>query len=175
MTAEELLRLPDDHLRHELIRGVLTTMPPPGFEHGAIVMELGASLHGFVRQHDLGQVLAAETGFHIEFDPDTVRAPDVSFVRKARLGEGRLPRGYWRGAPDLAAEVLSPDDRPGRVQAKVRAWLEAGTEVVWVVDPRARTVAVHTRSGVAVVREGGLLDGGDLLPGWSARVADLFP
>lgn len=175
MSAEELLTLPDDHLRHELIRGVLTTMPPPGFEHGAIAMRLAGLLHAFVREHDLGIVLAAETGFHLESDPDTVRAPDLAFVRRERLGAGALPRGYWRGAPDLAAEVLSPGDSRREVDAKAREWLAAGARVVWVVDPRAREVAVHAAAREPVVlTDRDTLDCPELLPGWSAPVDSLF-
>jgi Uma2 family endonuclease len=176
MTAEELLALPDDHMRHELIRGELTTMTPAGSEHGAISVRIGSALHGFVSEHGLGVVFGAETGFYIESDPDTVRAPDAAFIRSERIAALGIPRGYFPGAPDLAAEVVSPDDSKREVREKVAAWLAAGVEVVWVVDPRTRTVMVHERDGtVSTLDESETLTGGDLLPGWSCDVAGLFP
>src|SRR4051794_34668142 len=105
LTADDLLRLPDDGMRHELIRGELRTMPPAGGEHGIIALEIGSLLREFVRRHHLGFVFAAETGFKIASNPDTVRAPDVAFVSLDRLKEPA--RGYLALAPDLAVEVVS--------------------------------------------------------------------
>ncbi|MBW3629751.1 MAG: Uma2 family endonuclease [Gemmatimonadetes bacterium] len=175
MTAEELLHLPEDHQRHELIRGVLTTMPPAGFEHGAVAVRLASSLHAFVRAQGLGLVLAAETGFKIAADPDTVRAPDAAFVRKERIAALGIPRGYFPGAPDLAAEVVSPDDTTREVREKVEDWIQAGAAVVWVIDPRARTVSIHDRAGsVTTLDETAVLTARELLPGWSCEVSALF-
>jgi Uma2 family endonuclease len=176
MTAEDLLALPDDRMRHELIRGVLTTMTPAGFQHGAISANLAGLLHGFAREHGSGLVLGAETGFKIATDPDTVRAPDMAFIRKERIAPVGIPRGYFPGAPDLAAEVVSPGDTRAEVQEKVLDWLRAGAEVVWVIDPGTRTVRAYERAGrVTTLDEDALLTSGDLLPGWSCRVAALFP
>ena len=174
-TAEELLALPDDGLRHELVAGELTTMTPAGDEHGRIAGALLVIAGGFVREHGRGAVYAAETGFRIATDPDTVRAPDFAFVARERLPEVSAPRGFGRGAPDLAAEVVSPGDTYEAVQAKVLQWLEAGTRLVWVVTPATRTIAVHAPGrDVRMLGEADTLDGGDVLPGFSCRVAEIF-
>ena len=121
----------------------------------------------------LGTTYAAETGFLLSRNPDTVRAPDVAFVRA-----GRPPapgRGYYLGAPDLAVEVLSPDDRPGYVADRVAEWLEAGAQAVWVVDPRIRKVTVHeSNRDPRVLDERASVSGGDLLPGFELAVATIF-
>ena len=170
-TAEQLLRAGDIG-RCELVRGELRKMIPPGFPHGRIAMKLGGRILNHVDAHGLGTVVAAETGFLLSRDPDTVRAPDIAFVRAER-GTGP-ERGYFPGAPDLAVEVLSPDDRPGYVRDKVAEWLEAGTHAVWVVDPRERTVTVHEHGRSVVVGENDTLPGGDVLPAFEFAVGDLF-
>jgi Uma2 family endonuclease len=137
-TAQELLKATGLG-RCELVRGQLKMMSPAGFEHGAIVAQITGPFQVFVRQHDLGIVTGAETGFYIERDPDTVRAPDLGFLKKDRLPESRV-RAFFPGAPDLAVEVVSPDDRKREVLAKVQNWLETGCTLVWVVDPDKRTL-----------------------------------
>jgi Uma2 family endonuclease len=173
-TAEDLLRMPDDGHRHELVRGEVRTMPPAGHEHGRIAMNIGVSLAQFVRTHGLGAVYAAETGFKIASDPDTVRAPDAAFVSEARLKTMASQRGYWPGAPDLAVEVVSPDDTYVDVQDKVNDWLAAGTRMVIVVNPRRRTVAVHQPTTITLLTENDTLEGGDVVPGWSVPVREVF-
>ena len=171
-TAEQLLEAGDIG-RCELVRGELRTMIPPSFQHGRITIKLTRPIVNHVEAHGLGTVVAAETGFVLSREPDTVRAPDIAFVRTAR-GPGP-DRGYFPGAPDLAVEVLSPDDRPRYVREKVAEWLEAGTLAVWVVDPRKRTVTVHeTERSVSVFGETDLVPGGDLLPGFELNVRDMF-
>ncbi len=149
-------------------------MSPAGFEHGRIIMRVGVPLGSFVEQHSLGLLTGAETGFQIARDPDTVRAPDVGFVLSER-DPGEPVKGYFQGAPDLAVEVLSPDDRASEVLAKVRDWLQAGCRRVWVVDPRARTVSVHrSPSEVAVLSESDTLTDEDLLPRFRLPVGEIF-
>jgi Uma2 family endonuclease len=138
-TADELLLSPDLG-RCELVRGRLM-MTPAGFRHGRVAASLTAALEAFVSQGVLGVVTATETGFLIEREPDTVRAPDVAFLRSQRL-PAEEPVGFFPGAPDLAVEVLSPDDRASEVNAKVAQWLEAGCDAVWVVDPQNQTVTI---------------------------------
>jgi Uma2 family endonuclease len=171
-TAEQLLRAGDIG-RCELVRGELRRMIPPGFLHGRITMRLTRPIVNYVEAHGLGTVVAAETGFLLGRNPDTVRAPDIAFVRAAR-GPGPQ-HGYFPGAPDLAVEVLSPDDRPGYVREKVAEWLEAGACQVWVVDPRVRTVTVHAPpKKPRVLRETDTLDGGDVLLGFALAVREIF-
>jgi len=172
-TAEQLLRTPDLG-RCELICGELIMMSPAGGMHGVVVGNVTGPLAVFVKQNRLGKVLGAETGFHIGHDPDTVRAPDVAFVRAARLGQG-IPAGFFQGPPDLAVEVLSPDDRMGMVLAKVHRWLDAGCDTVWVIDPDKRTVSVHRKDEEpCVLGESEVLSGGDLLPGFALPLAEVF-
>lgn len=176
LTAEDLLALPDDGFRHELVNGELTTMTPAGSEHGIIAMRLATRVGPYVEARDLGEVFTAETGFKIASDPDTVRAPDLAFVRRERIPESGIPKGFWPGAPDLAAEVVSPGDTYEEVEEKVAQWLGAGTLLVWVVNPRHRTVAVRSTSDeVRILSETDELHGGDVLPGFTCSVAELFP
>jgi Uma2 family endonuclease len=124
--------------------------------------------------HASGRLLAAETGFVLSTNPDTVRAPDVAFVRNERIPDP-LPRGYARFAPDLVVEVLSPDDRPGEVLEKVADWLNARTRIVWVIDPERRTGRVQRPDGTdALLNESDALDGEDVLPGFSYRLAEVL-
>lgn len=176
LTADELLMLPDDGSRRELIKGELITMTPSGSEHSVITAILAREVAPFVSERKLGLVFGAEGGFEIESDPDTVRAPDLAFVRQERVPASGVPKGYWPGAPDLAAEVISPNDRYEEVDEKVADWLRAGTETVWVLNPRRRTVAVHGRGGeVRMLAATDELTGGDVLPGFHTPVAALFP
>ena len=175
MTADDLWRLPQDGQRHELVRGELRTTPPAGFDHGAKVVNLTLPLAQHVRAKQLGVVVGAETGFVLARDPDTVRAPDMAFVRQERIPAAGNPRGYWDGAPDLAVEVVSPGDTYSEVEEKVDDWLAAGTRMVWVVNPRRRSVTVYrSRTAIAILAENDLLDGQDVVPGFSSRVGDIF-
>lgn len=173
MTAEQLLAAPELG-RCELVRGGLILMSPAGSEHGWIGMRLAGPLTAYVEERQLGAVFLAETGFLIARDPDTVRAPDVAFVRAERVG-GTLPKGFFPGPPDLAVEVLSPEDRASEVLAKVGDWLEAGCRLVWVVDPRTRTATVYRGlSEVRVLRNEETLSGEDVVPGFSVAVSRVF-
>ena len=175
MTAEELWRLPDDGLRHELIYGELTTMSPSGSEHGWVAMRLGIRLGGFVERHGLGRVYAAETGFWLARDPDLVRAPDAAFVRQERLAAAGEVTGYFPGAPDLAVEVVSPNDRPAEIEEKVATWLAYGTRLVIVVYPRSRTARIHRPDHPPRdLGEADSIDGADVLPGWVLPLRELF-
>lgn len=174
-TAQELLSAAPQLGRCELVRGELIMMSPSGFEHGVIVARIASPLHAFVKKLGLGLVTGAETGFLIARKPDTVRAPDVGFVR-AKRAAGALTKGFFLGAPDLAVEVLSPGDRPGEVTDKVNDWLGAGCQTVWVVDPEKRTVQAYRSDSEPVVwSEEDELDGGQMAPGFCLPVAEIFP
>jgi len=172
-TAEQLLKAPGLG-RCELVRGELVMTSPSGFEHGRVVMRISGPIFEFVERHALGVLSGAETGFQISRDPDTVRAPDVAFLKADRVPATAI-RGFFPGPPDLAVEVLSPDDRAGEVLAKVKDWLEAGCRRVWVADPATRTVTVYrSLSEIIVLGEADTLTGDDLLPGFKASVAEIF-
>ena len=170
-TADELLRAQDIG-RCELVRGDLRMMVPPGFEHGRLQNRIGRHLGNLVESRNLG-VVVGEIGFVLARNPDTVRAPDVAFIRAERVA-GRIP-GYFEGAPDLAVEILSPDDRPGYVRDRVAEWLEAGAGAVWVVDPRDRTVTVHrSRREAVVLGEADVLSGDRALADFELAVREIF-
>jgi Uma2 family endonuclease len=175
ITAEELLRMPDDGRRYELVQGELRTMAPAGHPHGRIAMRIAWPLAQHVEERGLGNVYAAETGFLLARNPDTVRAPDAAFVRRERLEEVGETEGYWPGAPDLAVEVVSPGDAYTEVEGKVAEWLRAGTQMVIVVDPSNRTVKVHrSLTDVAALTEDHVIDGADVVQGWRLPVRRLF-
>jgi len=171
MTADELLRLDLPNKHTELVRGVLVVREPAGYRHGEVALSIATAIANHVKAHDLGHVLAAETGFKLATDPDTVRAPDVAFVRRARVPDPR-PAGFAALAPDLVVEVLSRDDRPGEVLAKVGDWLNAGCALVWVVDPNRRLARVYRADGSeSLIDADGVLDGEDVLPGFVCPLA----
>src|SRR5215217_3339557 len=143
VTAEELLRMPDDEFRYELVRGELRKMTPAGNVRGRVVVRITWPLAQHVEANVLGVVYAAETGFVLARDPDTVRAPDVAFVSRERVEAVGEVEGYWPGAPDLAVEVISPNDSHVEVEEKVFDWLEAGTKIVLAVNPRRRSVSLY--------------------------------
>jgi Uma2 family endonuclease len=164
----------------ELVKGEVRTLSPTGWLHGKIVARLTVRVGRFVEERRLGEVLGAETGFRLDDGREpsrepSVRAPDVSYVTSARAAAIPDTAGYAAIAPDLVAEVLSPDDRASEVAAKVQWWLEQGVRLVWVVDPANRTVQAHLPGGEA--RRLGVNDtltGGEVLPGFELRLAELF-
>jgi Uma2 family endonuclease len=173
-TAEDLFLLPPD-APYELVRGELVEVPPAGGKASAIAIWLGSMLLLFVRPRDLGIVTGEGGGYKLELDPDTVAAPDVGFVRWEKLPDRSVPDGHIPVPPDLAVEVKSPFDRPGRVAAKLKIWTDAGVPLIWWVYADRRTVHVH-RLGQPVqeLGEGDILDGEDILPGFRLPVADIF-
>ena len=175
MTADEFLTLPDEPgMRQELVRGEVRTMSLPGGVHGRVAMKLGRRIGDHVEANDLGETFAAETGFLISRDPDTVRGADVAYLRREladRITETHIPF-----PPDLAVEVASPNDRPGEIAARTDEWLGAGSRMVWNLDPQTRTATIH-RPGMEPLILGpeDQLDGLDVLPGFRCRVGDLLP
>ncbi len=175
MTADELSNLSNDGYRYELIEGELKRTPPAGEEHGYIAAEIAAELRNYVKAKGLGRVYAAETGFKLSSSPDTVRAPDVAFVSRARLDVLSPGKGYRADVPDLVVEVISPFDLYAEVSAKVAQWLEAGCRRVIVVNPRTQEVLVHTsRVDMTVLTIDGTLEGGEVVPGWALDVRAIF-
>ena len=172
LTADELLKMGDIG-RCELIYGELIMMSPAGFTHGEIAARFAMFLGNFVEAHNLGVVLAAETGFLIE-PPDLVRAPDASFVSKARLPATEW-RKYFPGVPDLAVEVTSPDDHKREIAEKVNMWLAHGTISCWVADPASMTVTIY-RTGQEPIRltlQSEITDE-PVLPGFSLPISKVF-
>jgi Uma2 family endonuclease len=173
LTADELWKMPDDDsVRHELDEGELIEMPPASEEHGGIESEIVAILRNFVKEHQLGKVYGSSAGYRLR--ADTVREPDASFVRESRREEIKS-RGFAKGAPDLAVEILSPSDSVRQLKRKVKQYFDAGTRTVWVVYPESREVNVLDASGEdRVLGTGEMLECPELLPGVSVKIDEFF-
>jgi len=173
-TADDLFAMPSN-ARYELIMGELIAMPPPpGGEHGIRTLSLSAHVAVYVEEHDLGYCFAAETGFKIAHDPDTVLAADFAFVAKERLPDG-VPVKHVPLAPDIIMETRSPGDTKREVSSKVLLWLQAGTRVAWVLDPKARTLTVHRTGHLPrILGADDILTVDDILPGFQYSLARLF-
>jgi len=175
VTAEELLCMPDNGFRYELVGGELRRMTLAGNIHGRVAMNFGTSLNNHVTAYDLGVVYAAETGFKLTSSPDTVRAPDVAFVGRERLEAVGEVEGFWPDAPDLAVEVISPGDSYVEVEEKIFDWLKAGTKMVITVNPRKRSATVYrSLTDITVLTGSDVLDGGDVVPGFRLAVQEIF-
>ncbi|MBI5666413.1 MAG: Uma2 family endonuclease [Chloroflexi bacterium] len=182
-TIEDLWQLshsPEyDEMRLELNEGELIVMSPASGKHGVIAIRFTVPIATFVNAHQLGYVTAAETGYILYQSPDPngkniVRAPDVGFIAAGRLPEG-LPDGYVPFAPDLAVEVVSPNDDADNLQLKIQQYLRYGTRLVWVAYPKSQTVVAHTPTAVKTFGINDTFDGGEVLPGFTLPVRDIFP
>ena len=174
-TAEQLLHMPSDDFKYELVEGVLIKMHPTGFEHGDVAMTLAYLLKRHVLDNKLGKVLAAETGFKLATNPDTVLAPDAAFIRQEEIDRLGPTKKFWPGAPDLAVEVMSPGDSVRKTDEKARAWLAHGARMVWIVNPNRRTVSVYRPDAdIIVLTEVDVLDGETVVPGFSCDVKEIF-
>jgi Uma2 family endonuclease len=174
VTAEELLGLPDDGLRRELIDGEVRAIAPASGGHGLGAGAIHGHLFVWLRANPIGAVLAAETGFRLGRDPDRVRAPDVAVVLYARRPRQTIGSGYLEGAPDLAVEVVSPADRADELAEKVADWLRSGTPTVWVVYAGPSLWVHRANRPVEILGADDEVDGGEVLPGFRVRVRDLL-
>ena len=173
ITAAELEQMPDDDsVRTELDEGELITMPPAGLEHGDCASEIDYLLRDFVKKNGLGKVYSGEAGFRL--NEDTVRAPDVAFVRKERVATVHR-RGFGMGAPDLAVEVFSPSDSVRQLMRKVKQYFAAGCHTVWIVYPDRREIQILDAQGAdRLLGPEDALDAPELLPGFSTPVGPIF-
>jgi Uma2 family endonuclease len=173
LTAAELEQMPDDDsVRTELDEGELITMPPAGFEHGCFEIEIGSILRNYVKLHNLGKVFGSSAGFRLKVD--TVRAPDVAFVRRERI-DSMKSRGFAKGAPDLAVEILSPYDTFRQMMRKVKQYFAAGTHTVWIVYPDRREVQILEATGTdRLLQNDDLIEAPELLPGFSVPISEFF-
>lgn len=175
VTAEELWRMPEpgDGSRYELWEGELIQMTPAGGRHGACCGLVARVLLEYSKKHSAGHVATNDTGVFTERDPDTVVAPDVVYWRSERLPE--MPEGFVEVPPDLAVEVVSPGDSQSYVHRKVLHYLDHRVALVWIVDPKTRTVTEYrSRQDVRILAEADEITGGDVLPGFSCRVSEFF-
>ena len=146
-----------------------------GVTHGKVVINVAGELRNFVRPRRLGSLMGSDTGILLERDPDTVREPDIAYISAERMPVGAEIPGYSEIVPDLVVEVVSPNDTRQEVEDKVRMWLSYGARLVWTLHPSTRTVDVHTGGGANfTLAEDDILDGGDVLPGFTWNVSDIF-
>jgi Uma2 family endonuclease len=175
-TEAELMALPEDGFIHEVVNGELVMSPKNNWFHGSICARLSAALFNFSQKHKLGRVLDSSTGFWM-FNRNC-RAPDISFVSKARmtsLGFQPKEKRFFPGAPDLAVEILSPNNTRAEIDERLRDFFASGTKLAWVIDPETESVEIcHSLTQRKLVGSGGLLEGEDLLPGFRYPIADLF-
>ena len=177
LTANDLWKLGEGDTRRELVDGEVREMAPVGGVHGECAGRIYRRLADHVARYGGGKVVVGDVGFvlGLPHDRERVRAPDVAFVTTGRLPQGRLPEGFIRGAPDLAAEVLSPSDSLADLEQKARDYLDGGARLVWVIAPAARTATVYRPDGSAhLLRERDHLDGEDVLPGLLIPLGELF-
>lgn len=173
ITLEELARMPEDGLRHEIDAGELLVMTRPNSRHGAAQVNIGGILREFVRRNKLGRFYS-ETGFILGRNPEILRGPDVAFVRNERLpaipedGRGEL-------GPDLVVEIVSPSDTARQMNRKVRQYLAAGTRAVWLVYPDTKSVHVFEPGIIVrVVEFDGVVSSPAAIPGFELPVRDIF-
>lgn len=175
MTVEDVWNVPErDGMRYELIDGELTEVPGATVLHGLIAALVYKLIEGFVQQRDLGLVLPDGVGYVLRREPDQLRIPDVSFVSWNEVPDDGIPEGFWEGPPTLAVEIIWPHDRAVDIHDKVRVYLAAGTRLVWVLWPQQTSVTIYDADGQRELGPEGELDGRDVLPGFRARVGDLF-
>lgn len=174
MTAKDFWNLPGSGKLRSLVRGEVVEEMPPGGLHGTVAAKMSARLLAWSDDGPRGSV-GVVSGFVLDQNPDTVRGPDVFYVRPEHVPDTGIPEAFWNTAPDLAVEVVSPWEKAGDVREKVRDYLAAGTPLVWVVYPRTREVVVHTPDGLAkTCDEHGVLEEFEVLPGFRCPVSDLF-
>ena len=175
LTAEDLLRLDSKGVKGELIRGRLCETMSAGGEHGEVSSNFVGELRNFVRPRRLGRVSGTDAGVLTERDPDTVREPDAMFISAERMPLTVRARGYYEVMPDIVAEVKSPSDSRREVNDKARMWRDCGVPLVWAAYPETRTIDVHRADGsIITLYEDDILDGGEILPGFSVLVRDIF-
>lgn len=175
MSAEQLFQAPDSGNRVELVKGVLIVMSPAGSEHGRIASRILVRLGSYVEANDLGETFAAETGFLVEKNPDTVRAPDAAYVSHQKLNEADPTSSYLALAPDLVVEVVSPNDSSSDVEGKAEQWLSAGSQIVLVADPKNETLRVYrSKSEIQVLHSGETFASGEVCKNWQLPVNEVF-
>ena len=178
MTAEMLMTLSQQSDRwktSELWEGVLKVGESSGLEASGVGIELVVQLAGYVRAHNLGRIFGENAGYVLARNPDTVLAPDVSFLRRERILYKAMLRGFFEGAPDLAVEVISPSNRPSEMRRKAHKYLAAGTRLVWIIEPKDQTALImRPNEEPILVPADGTLDGEDVVPGFLCQLQTLF-
>ena len=175
VTAEELLEMNSRGFKGELIQGVLSQVMSAGGQHGEIAMILGSAMVGVVRPNRLGRVTGTDSGVLLDRANNVVREPDIAFFSSGKLSLDEIVAGYYEVIPDLVVEIASPGDTNAEVNDKCRMWISYGVPMVWEIHPQWHSVSLH-RPGqpIVIFGEDDTLDGGDVLPGFSIPVRDIF-
>ena len=175
VTADDLLRMSGDGRRYELVEGELIDMAPAGGRHGHVAMQIGWRLAEHVEKNGLGIAFAAETGFLLARNPDTVRAPDAAFISAERLPAGEISANFVEIVPDLIVEVASPGDTSSELQTKTEEWLRYGVRMVWIAYPNSQSIAVYSSLDDSLIfNVGNEISGDPVLPGFRCPVEDIF-
>ncbi len=175
LTADDLLRLSSQGFRGELIRGELHETMSTGINHGRTVIKASVQLGNFIMPRQLGTLVGSDTGIWLERDPDTVREPDIAYISAEKMPLDADIPGYSEVVPDLVVEVRSPNNSLREIREKALMWLDFGVHLLWVAHPETRTVDVYgIGSSVLTLAEDDTLDGGEVLPGFSCPVRDIF-
>jgi Uma2 family endonuclease len=175
VTAEEFLQLGSKMACAELIAGRVIELSPAGAEHSSLGGRVFARLLAHADDTDAGMCTTADGGYVLSRDPDVVRAPDAAFVARDRLPDGRAPRMFFEGAPDIAVEVMSPSEAAGEIEAKTQQYLRAGTRLVWIIYPDEKLARVWRADGTTtLIEEDGSLVGEDVLPGFELPLGDVL-
>ena len=181
--ANDLWALADSENSYELVRGELFVMSPASPVQGRYASRLNVALGGYVEEHELGEAYVSEPGFQLQLGPEqTVRSPDVAFVREERIPSPEEESGFWALAPDLAVEIISPSETAQMIQDKVDDYLAAGVRLIWLVYPKSKRVVEYKhvlRDEVSPtqIRHLGVkdnLEGGDVIPGFEYALSRLF-
>ena len=176
LTWQEFAALPEpaDGSHHELVKGVVVTMPPPGFEHGDVQLNVGVLIRAYLKIHDLGRVVT-ETGVVTQRSPDSVRGPDLVYWSYERLPRDQRPKVYPENSADLCIEVLSPSNTPKQTLVKLNEYFASGVRMVWILDPETRSVSTYRNATEGrIFTENAQLTGEDVLPGFECKVAEFF-
>lgn len=176
MTAEDLWEMPEvPGKQFELVNGELVEMPTASHYHNLIVFLIGRLIDAFATERNLGYTFVDGVSFVLRRNPDDVRGPDVSFLARNRVISLEMLRKPWEGAPDLAVKIISPSDRAVDINEKIRAYQAAGTRLIWVVWPDTKSVTTYDVGGsISDLQAGDVLDGGEVLPGFTVTVGRLF-
>ena len=173
-TEQELQALPDNGFNYEVVNGELVMSPKNNFQHGDLCAELLMRLRAYAKEHQLGRVCDSSTGFWMT--NRNCRAPDISFIARARLKAAKQsPREFFKGAPDLAIEVLSPNNTRREMEERLRDYFESGTQLAWIIDPETESAEIcSSLTNRRLLGPGGELDGELVVPGFRCKLSDLF-
>jgi Uma2 family endonuclease len=173
-TEEELQALPDNGFDYEVVNGELVMSPKNNFQHGDICGRILRRIGAHAELHRLGVVCDSSTGFWM--NNHNCRAPDVSFISKTRRAGLKKPTTeFFKGAPDLAIEVLSPNNSRREMEERLRDFFESGAQLAWIIDPETESAEIcRSMTGRRLLGPGGELDGENVLPGFRCKLSELF-